>query len=88
MALGAQRRDVLRIVLWSAASSVGIGLAAGLVLSLGTGKIITRWVQNAAQDPLIPLSVSALVILVAGLACLVPAMRALSVDPNTALRCE
>ena len=64
----------------SAITSVGIGLATGLLLSLGTGKIITRWVQNAPHGPLIAVEVSLLVIFVAGLACLVPAMRALWVD--------
>ena len=88
MALGAQRRDVLRIVLWSAATSVSIGLAAGLLLSLGSGRIIARWVQNGSHDPLIALAVSLLVIFVAGLACVVPAWRAIGVDPSTALRCE
>jgi len=88
MALGAQRRDVLRIVLWSAATSVGIGLGAGLLLSLGSGKVIARWVQNGSHDPLIAVGVSLLVIFVAGLACLVPAYRAIGVDPNKALRCE
>ena len=88
MALGAQRADVLRIVVWSAVASVGIGLAAGLALSFGLGRVITRWVQNGVHDPLIVLAVSLLVIVVAALACLVPALRALAVDPMTALRCE
>ena len=88
MALGAQRADVLRIVVWSAVASVGIGLAAGLALSFGLGRVITRWVQNGVHDPLTVLGVSLLVIVVAALACLVPALRALAVDPMTALRCE
>ena len=88
MALGAQRADVLRIVVWSAVVSVGIGLAAGLALSFGLGRVITRWVQNGVHDPLTVLAVSLLVIVVAALACLVPALRALAVDPMTALRCE
>jgi putative ABC transport system permease protein len=88
MALGAQRADVLRIVVWSAVASVGIGLAAGLALSFGLGRVITRWVHNGVHDPLMVLGVSLLVILVAALACLVPALRALAVDPMTALRCE
>jgi predicted permease len=88
MALGAQRADVLRIVVWSAGASVGIGLATGLALSFGLGSVITRWVRNGAHDPLVVLGVSLLVIVVAALACLVPAMRALAVDPMTALRCE
>ena len=88
MALGAQRFDVLRIVLLSAASSVGLGLASGIVLSLGLTRVLTRWVENATHDPLMVLAVSLLVILVAALACLVPARRALAVDPISALRCE
>lgn len=88
MALGAQRADVLRIVVWSAGASVAIGLAAGLALSFGLGSMITRWVQNGVHDPLMVLSVSLLVIVVAALACLVPSLRALAVDPMTALRCE
>ncbi len=88
MALGAQRADVLRIVMWSAVASVGIGLAAGIALSVGLGGMITRWVHNGVHDPLIMLGVSLLVIVVAALACLVPALRALAVDPMTALRCE
>ena len=88
MALGAQRADVLRIVVWSAGSSVAIGLAAGLALSFGLGSMITRWVQNGVHDPLMVLAVSLLVIIVAALACLVPSLRALAVDPMTALRCE
>ena len=88
MALGAQRADVLRIVAWSASASVGIGLAAGLALSFGLGRVITQWVHNGTHDPLIALGVSLLVIVVAGLACLVPALRALAVDPIAALRSE
>ena len=79
---------MLRIVLWSAVMSVGIGLGAGLLLSLGSGKVIARWVQNGSHDPLVAVGVSLLVIFVAGLACLVPAYRAIGVDPNKALRCE
>jgi predicted permease len=88
MALGAQRGDVLRIVLSSAGVSVVLGLVSGAVLSLGLGRVITRWVENGVHDPLTVFGVSLLVIAVAALACLVPAMRALAVDPMTALRCE
>jgi len=88
MALGAQRSDVLRIVALSAGVSVGLGLASGVVLSLGLGRVVTRWVENGVHDPLMVLGVSLLVIVVAGLACLIPAMRALAVDPMTALRRE
>ena len=49
MALGAQRFDVLRIVLLSAGTSVGLGLVSGIVLSLGLSRILTRWVENATH---------------------------------------
>jgi ABC-type antimicrobial peptide transport system permease subunit len=88
MALGAQRSDVLRIVLSSAGASVGLGLVSGAVLSLGLGTLITRWVENGVHDPLTVFGVSLLMIMVAALACLVPSLRALAVDPMTALRCE
>ena len=75
-------------VLLSATTSVGLGLAAGEVLSIGMGRVVTRWVENGAHEPLIVLGVSILVIAVAALACIIPAMHAVRVDPIIALRCE
>jgi putative ABC transport system permease protein len=88
LALGAQRQDVLRIVLLSAGVSVGLGLAFGTGLSLGMGRVITRLVENGTHDPRIVLGVSVLVVAVAALACVVPALRAIRVNPMTALRRE
>ncbi len=88
MALGAQRRDVLRIVALSAGTSVGLGIAAGLLLSFTLDRLISRWVENGTHDPAVILAVSALLVAVAALACLVPARRALAIQPMTALRCE
>lgn len=88
LALGAQRQDVLRIVLLSAGASIGLGLGFGIALSLGMGHVIMRWVENRTHDVGIVLSVSVLVIAVAGLACVVPALRAIGVNPMTALRRE
>jgi ABC-type antimicrobial peptide transport system permease subunit len=88
MALGAQRRHVLRIVALSVATGVGIGVAAGLALSFGLNRLIARWVENGAHDPLTVMGASLLLIAIAGLACLMPARRALAVDPMTALRCD
>ncbi len=48
MALGAQKKDVLWNVLSSAGVSVGSGLLAGLALSLGLNRLISRWVENSA----------------------------------------
>jgi putative ABC transport system permease protein len=88
MALGAQRRDVLRIVALSAGTSVGLGIAAGLALSFALDRLISQWVENGTHDPTVILAVSALLIVVAALACLVPARRALAIQPMTALRCD
>ena len=88
MALGAQKSDVLRIVLASAAVSVGSGVLVGLALSFGLNRVISRWVENTTHDPLLILGVSLVILVVATLACLIPCRRASSVNPMTALRCE
>jgi ABC-type antimicrobial peptide transport system permease subunit len=88
MALGAQKSDVSKIVLASAGVSVGLGIAVGLALSLSLNRAISSWVGNTASHPLIVLSISSLLVVVAIMACLAPARRASSVDPMTALRCE
>jgi ABC-type antimicrobial peptide transport system permease subunit len=88
MALGAKKKDVLWNVAASAGVSVGSGLLAGLVLSLGLNRVISRWVENSAHDPWLIVGVSFVLLAVAGLACLLPSWRASSVDPMTALRCE
>lgn len=88
MALGARKKDVLWNVLASAGVSVGSGLLAGLVLSLGLNRLIARWVENSAHDPSLILGVSCVLLAVAGVACLLPSWRASSVDPMTALRSE
>lgn len=88
MALGAQKRDVLKIVLASAGVSVGLGIGVGLALSFGLNRLIARWVENSHHSHLLVLGVSFLLLVVAALACLLPARRASSVDPMTALRCE
>jgi putative ABC transport system permease protein len=88
MALGAKKKDVLWNVAASAGVSVGSGLLAGVVLSLGLNTVISRWVENSAHDPWLIVGVCGVLLAVAGLACLLPSWRASSVDPMTALRCE
>ena len=88
MALGARRGDLLRIVFRSALGSVGVGIFAGVALSLAVSQIIAKWAQGNARDPVILLAGAILLVLVSGLACAVPARRASRVDPVIALRCE
>jgi ABC-type antimicrobial peptide transport system permease subunit len=65
-----------------------LGIVAGLALSLGLNRLIARWIESGTRDPIMVLAASGLLILVAALACMVPARRALAIDPMAALRCE
>ena len=88
MALGAQRSHVLSIVFASTVGSVGGGIAAGLALAVGMNKVLAHWAEGSVSDPLILLGVTAVMGVVAALACAIPARRASEVDPMTALRCD
>src|SRR5262249_16770290 len=85
IALGAQRRDLLRIVGVSAGTSVGLGIVVGLALSFGLNQMIARWLENGARDPLVVVGVALLLLAVATIACLIPARRALAINPIEAL---
>ncbi len=89
MAIGAQRRDVLNLVLGSGLKLVLLGVALGLAGAF----VLTRLLQSflfgiTATDPLAFAGNAALLLAVAALACLLPALRATRVDPLTALRTE
>jgi putative ABC transport system permease protein len=88
MALGARNWHVLSIVFASAGISVGCGVVAGLGLSFALNRFITRWIENGSANPWILLGASLLLVAVAALACLLPARRACTVNPMTALRCD
>jgi putative ABC transport system permease protein len=80
--------DVLRQVFTSTAISVGAGLLGGALLSSALERFISSWVEGSSHDPLILLGVVMLLVAVSILACLLPARRASSIDPITALRFE
>lgn len=91
MALGAPRGHVLRIVFASTVASVGGGIAAGLVLSLALSKVMAHWAQESqasSRDPLLLAAAMVTLLIVAALACALPARRAAEVDPMTAIRYE
>jgi ABC-type lipoprotein release transport system permease subunit len=68
--------------------SVGSGLLAGVVLSLALNRVIEHWVQGNSIHLTVLLGVTALLLGVAAMACLLPAHRASTVDPMKALRYE
>ncbi len=88
MALGARRADVFRAVFSSISVTVGCGFIAGFVLTLALNQVLARWAEGSSRDMLVLLSATALLTLIAALACAAPARRASNVDPMTALRYE
>ena len=89
LAVGAQRADIFRLVIGQGARLAAMGLAAGLAAALGFGRALSSLLfQVSPFDPLTLGSVSALLVVVALVACYVPALRATRVDPLVALRHE
>jgi len=88
MALGARRGNVVQLVLGSTAAMLGIGVAVGMILSVILNRVVTSWAGGSSRDPLTLLAAAAILILVAGIACILPAWRAASIDPMRALRVE
>ena len=89
MALGAQREDVMRLVLGQGARMALIGVAVGLAAALGLTQLMASQLFGVtAHDPLTFVLVAILLTLVALLACYLPARRAMRVDPTVALRYE
>lgn len=89
IALGAQRRDVLRIVFRYGIRLAAFGIGIGLAVAFGVTRLMNSFLYGIqATDPLTFASVVALLMLVALLACYIPARRAMRVDPMVALRYE
>jgi predicted permease len=87
MALGASRVDVLRLVLRQGMMLVSIGVGAGLAISLLIGRAFSRMLFGlSSAEPLSLIGASAVLLLVAALACYLPALNASRMDPMGALR--
>jgi putative ABC transport system permease protein len=89
MTLGAQPRDVLRMVLGQGGKMAAIGIAIGIVAAFGLTRLMSTLLFSVgASDPVTFAAVAILLVLVAIFACYIPARRAMRVDPMVALRHE
>jgi ABC-type antimicrobial peptide transport system permease subunit len=89
MALGAKRRDVLRLVVGQGLSLALLGVGIGLVLALGAGRVVASILFDVSpSDPVSFAAIAVLLTAVATFASFLPANRATEVDPLEALRNE
>jgi len=89
VALGAQTRDVLRLIVQQGMSLAGIGIGAGVAAAIWATRLMTGLLFGVrATDPITFAAIALLLAIVALLACLLPARRATQVDPLIALRVE
>ena len=89
MALGAQGRDVVRMVFGQGLMQLAIGMTAGLALALGVSRVLSILLFDVQpRDPVVFGSVVGVLTLAGLMACFLPARRATRVDPLVALRSE
>jgi predicted permease len=86
--LGAAPRAVLRSAMQSLSVAVAAGLVIGLALSVALGSVLARWSIPSPKDPLVLSGVVATLLLSALAATVIPARRAISVEPAVALKTD
>ena len=89
LALGAQRAQVIGLVMRGGLQLVAIGLVVGFTAAAATGRLINTLLYNVRPlDPIIYAGVAGLFTAIAAVACLIPSLRAARLDPLLALRAD
>jgi putative ABC transport system permease protein len=89
VALGAQMGELIRLVVWQGVRLALLGIGVGLMVAIVLTRLMSTLLFGvSASDPLTFVAIVLLLLLVALLACWIPALRTTKVDPMTALRCE
>jgi putative ABC transport system permease protein len=87
MALGAQRFDVLRLILLEGMLLAAVGVVIGLLCTAGLTRFISSFLFGVGMFDIVTYAIiTGLLLAIAMLACYIPAMRAMKVDPAMALR--
>jgi putative ABC transport system permease protein len=89
MAMGAERRALLKLVVLEGLFVTVLGVGAGTVAALVAGRVIATYLYGVSpSDPLTLIAMGVALVSVSLLACILPALRAMKVDPMVALRYE
>jgi putative ABC transport system permease protein len=89
MALGAEPTSICKLILLQGGAMAALGVVAGIIASLALTRVLTSMLfQVKPNDPVIFVGVAGLLLVVTLVACLIPARRAMRVDPIVALRHE
>jgi predicted permease len=88
MALGAQRSHIVWIVARATLATVASGIVVGLLLHVTLEQALRHWISASAPTPWVLLSVTLLLLVCTGIACLLPTRRAANLDPMQTLRSD
>jgi predicted permease len=88
LAFGARRPDVLQSALKATVVTILTGVGVGSVASLAIGRLVEHWIEGKVHDPTVLITSMLVLLLVTGIASIVPAIRALCISPMAVLRQE